>query len=239
MKVYGFLVIAALTLVASCRNGADDNGGKAVNYVATDARTMGLLGEVKEVKVAAIFGLDEKGEEVTDGYQLQAIFDENGRVLLDNWGNKYEYDAEGNFIKGSSDIAKVTRDEQGRLVGYHNMTTDYTQAIDYDHYISLDLSYDEKGRVLREEVGRWESGNTNTYVYEGDNIYPQRNYFVGGETITVTKGTSVYKYTSFDKKGNWIEREVITEAVSTSEGDEENPDAYKLEYTEKRVIVYW
>ncbi len=239
MKVYGFLMIAVLALVASCRNGADNNESKAVNYDATDARTMGLLGEVKEVKVAAIFGFSENGDEVTDGYQLQAVFDENGRVLLDRWGNKYEYDAEGNFVKGSSDIAKVTRDDKGRLVGYHNMPTYYTQAIDYYHYISLELSYDEKGRVVSEEIGRWESGNTNTYIYEGDNIYPQRNSFIGGESITVTKGTSVYKYISFDKKGNWIEREVITEAVSTSEGDEENPDAYKLEYTEKREIVYW
>ncbi len=237
-----------MTLALSCRsntNNSDDSGNG--NYDQTDARTFGLAGAVKEVRISVTnlspANDEERANPVISDNKLQMSFNERGQVTLDHYGNVYEYDSDGKFIKGRSDITVVERDSKGRITRYENTPQTYSDGEDFGefvfNYISLDLGYDEQGRVYTEEIGSWEAGYAYRIFYDGSNIYPQRAVIDGGEGPTTVKGSITYEYISFDEKGNWTERKVFVAQSFTEEGSNDEPTVENTERLEKRTILYY
>ena len=250
MKIFRLFPLAALVmtmaLALSCRsntNNSDDSGNG--NYDQTDARTFGLAGAVKEVRISVTNLLPSDTQEniLSKDNELQMSFNERGQVTLDHYGNVYEYDSDGKFVKGRSDITVVERDSKGRITRYENTPQTYSDGEDFGefvfNYISLDLGYDEQGRVYTEEIGSWEAGYAYRIFYEGSNIYPQRAVIDGGEGPTTVKGSITYEYISFDEKGNWTERKVFVAQSFTEEGSSDEPTVENTERLEKRTILYY
>ena len=91
MKKISILALSAVVLFAACNP----------KYNPNDARTFGLKGDVKEVRLSEEVPSEPGDPMPEDGCfdqdQLEMTFDEQGRVTLDPYGNVYEYDGEGGF----------------------------------------------------------------------------------------------------------------------------------------------
>ena len=237
------LLLAALFFLAACQ--PKGNG----NYNPNDARTFGLSGDVKTVMLSsALKSVDGEAVEEDDAWlgvdELALAFDEAGRVLKDAYGDPYEYDEAGNFVRGYNDKTTMTRDEKGRLTEYDNATLDYEDDFDYEdlnieEVFRVGYTYDAQGRAAEVEMSGWEWMSTEHYVYEGKNVYPASYTFETFEEGYVEDGTVTYAYTEFDSKGNWIERTVTTNSRLYEEDLEEEAENSSRVIVERRAITYW
>lgn len=233
---------AILALVACQPKGSG-------NYNPNDARTFGLTGDVKTVMhSSALKSVDGEAVEDDDAWlgvdELALAFDEAGRVLKDAYGDPYEYDADGNFVRGYNDKTTMERDEKGRLAEYDNATLDYDDDLDYEdlnieEVFHVRFSYDAQGRPAEIETGGWEWMSTEHYVFEGKNVYPASYTFETFEEGYVEDGTVTYTYTEFDSKGNWTERTVTTNTRLYEEDLEEEAENSSRVVVERRAITYW
>ena len=215
-------------------------------YNPADGRTFGVVGPVKEILLSKCLISTTSNDEQGDPWLEQDLplfaFDENGRVTLDNYGFKYEWDSEGNFVKGFSEKTKFSRDDKGRISVYNNALYEPGMSysdFDFDNYYVRTYRYDEEGRIAEEEFGGWEWGNTYKYYYEGDNIYPSRIEYYGAVESTMIKGTITYHYHKFDKMGNWTECYVTHITVETEDGGDAEPVTTTTVTQDIRTIRYW
>lgn len=238
-----FLILSLAALVcAACQSGT----------TCHDVTTFGLKGDVKEVWFSDALiasSADEEAEEAGDPVfsdkELQMTFDAQGRVTLDENRNRYEYDADGQFVRGQLPQTTVERDDKGRIVTYDNTAFDDWDSEDFDVYdfFVAHYTYDAQGRVVTEELGGWEWGTTYTYVYEGNNVYPSSASFEGGAEGWNEEGTITFEYSEFDANGNWTDRIVTTVNNGWEEPWEEDmkPEVETVTYTHRqlREITYW
>ena len=236
MKKALLLSFAAVTVLAACTR---------TGKTSPDARTYGLKGDVKEVRyslLAVSNSLDEdQGDPWLEQDELLLSFDELGRVTLDDYGNVYEYDEEGNYTGLYSDYIEVTRDASGRLKSFDNTSIPEEDFDDFDvmDYCSVTYEYDATGRVTTETYAGWEWGTVTTYTYDGDKPWPskitQKSYDEGyNENSDIT-----FKYLEFDARGNWTKRQSTIVTESYEEGAEDEKESYTQERLETRSISYW
>ena len=208
----------------------------------TDVRTFGLKGNVGKVITTPYFATPGEdglvqGEKM-DGSESEMAFDWQGRVLRDLYGNVYVYDEAGNFIKGEEDYQKMKRDGQGRIVFYESMRDEEDDAC-----FKQEFTYDAQGRVCKMELALWEGSYTDEFVYQGDNVYPDKIINNGSEQGENIKMTTQYRYLDFDEQGNWLKREVHVTVVTTeevAEGDAvPEPTTEEIYTIEEREIKYY
>ena len=109
----------------------------------------------------------------------------------------------GEFVKGGSTGKTVMkRDDEGRVVYYSNKSGN-----DDDAMFTNKFSYDEKGRIVKVVQTFWEWEVTETFTYEGDNIYPATRSYKKTEEGEDIESETKFVYTKFDEVGNWTERE--------------------------------
>ena len=230
------LLLMAVLALASCQFG---NKG----YDPKDALSFGLVGDVKEVYVTrSIVSTDSENDAVEEGMdeeRLEMTFTEKGRITLDTYGNPYVYDEEGKFVKGFTENTVLVRDNKGRLETYDNMTEDYDGDFDVETYFTYTFSYDDQDRVILEELGGWEWGETYYLVYSGKKTYPVSATFTGYNENWNEEGTIEYEYISFDDRGNWTERKQIIDYVGYEEDCEDEAENHTTVYLQKRRIIYW
>ena len=241
MKKISILSLAAmLLLVMSCRPAAEEAG-------SPDVRTFGMKGDVKDVFVSVLqmetSTEEEEGDPWLEKDELLLSFDQAGRVTRDDYQNYYEYDDNGQFVEGTSEQSKLTRDDQGRIVCYDNTELDFdSDDFDVMDFCKISYTYDAQGRVATEEYVGWEWTTSYTYSYEGDNVWPSSCTFESHDEGWNSEGTITYEYFSYDDKGNWTDRTVSRRAKNYEEPwDDEEPEVedYYLLTRETREILYW
>lgn len=236
-----FIALLPVLALAGCRGTGSENG----NYDPTDARTFGLTGDVKEVLSSVVTipnAPDEEPEEPWTGEEEPVLgFDEQGRVTLDDYGNVYEYGADGSYVGPYSDYIKVVRDASGRLTSFDNTAIPEEDYDDFDvmNYCSVTYDYDARGRVATETYAGWEWGTTTSYTYDGDKLWPAKvttnSYDEGyNENSVIT-----FEYLEFDARGNWTKREATVVTESYEEGAEDEKETYTVVKQEYRSLSYW
>lgn len=233
------LPLALLLALASCNGSkktADVDDAADSKYNPTDARTFGLLGDVKAVYI--VEKLDEASQSAAGRQETvlkpQMTFDEYGRVTLDPYGNRYEYDADGNFIKGVSDKSVMSRDADGRITSYGNKESDN----DREQY-SWTFTYDADGRLLTVAGAWWEAMDEDSLIYEGENVSPQREVSSGVAEAESYDCVREYTYDAFDAHGNWTKRTCHMVYKFMIGGDESTADEERSVTTTERVIKYY
>ena len=235
------MLMAAL-FPAFCAANGNPPAPKAVTkgYNSIDARSWGLSGKVKSV-TSTLFeawpgesGL-VRGNEKSDHPVLMCTFDENGRVTLDQMDNIYVYDKKGNFVKGNSEFAKMTRDANGRVATYDCQEDEE----DYTQWHST-FGYDAQGRLITLSTSYWEALSEDTLYYEGDKLWPVRMVREEQAEADFYKYEITYRYTKSDSQGNWTEREIHTKTFSRCEADDDDPGTIEYTYEiEVRALEYW
>ena len=243
MKKITILVLMAAFALVSCQTAQK-------TATSPDVRGYGFTGDVRYVYVSTMDPeLEAEGEDPwLEEDMLEFEFDELGRVVIDDYGNEFGYDEQGNFIRGEFEQSTLVRDANGRIVEYSNEVLDengefYYEDSDVFEMCNLAYKYDAKGRVETEEYSGWEWGSSYTYEYEGDAFYPKEvrieSYNEGyNENILF-----IYEYLTFDDKGNWTSRNVTRLATGYEEPWEEDMEP-EYETTENhtrqfRKITYW
>ena len=230
-----YLLLAALAL-AACQPKSNE---------PSDARSFGLLGDVKEVYLTqSALSTTQEEMEISDEpgvERLEFTFDANGRITLDTYGDVYEYNDAGEFVKGNSDNTTLERDELGRLVNYDNTNLDWDEVeeLDIEHFFAYTFGYDDQHRVTFEEITGWEWMDTYHYTYEGNKVYPASATFDSGVEGWAEEGSIQYEYTAFDAKGNWTERIKTVTVKGYDIDDEENAETWTDVIKQVRRFVYW
>ncbi|MBP3738753.1 MAG: hypothetical protein J6I72_06865 [Muribaculaceae bacterium] len=187
----------------------------------TDAYALGVKGHVKRVITQTYTASQAgdhlvKGQPVDEGEEVMT-FDRDGRVTLDPFGNQYSYDERGRFVRGTEPYSRMSRDEDGRIDTYEHMRDDE----DVDGF-GMECAYDEQGRLIETAIQFWEWSHNYQYTYEDDHVYPEREVFEFREYENVTRVTRDFRYTKFDDRGNWTEREVHVVSIDIEEPDDED-----------------
>lgn len=211
-------------------------------YNTTDPLSLGLKGHVKNV-TTQIFETYESGGELKEGnvkITKELTFDAWGHVTLDEWGNEYGYDAEGNYYRGNFTYTVVKRDKAGRICQY----IDEEKNVDVESSQTMTFSYDKSGRLASVERSGWTSHWVEKRHYQGKDRHTTKTEcnieYEGGGSAT---STNVYTYIHFDENDNWTERVCLetqtqTELVSWNDEGEETTVTETVT-VEKRSITYY
>ena len=235
------LVAMALFMLTACTGGTKTANSDTVNdnkskYNPTDARTFGLVGNVKQVTYSACKLTDlADGEDPWVGKDEPLMaFDRHGRVTLDPMGNTYEYNEEGKVVKGVRGKTLVRRDDQGRIILYESRDGDNDCEMR-----SINFRYDEQGRLLATDNAFWESIYTDSMVYEGDKVYPIKRFVEGQAEADEYKTVMEYTYSKFDEQGNWTECEIKENTENVIAGDESTREKWEYKVKHVRKITYY
>ena len=211
-------------------------------YSNVDARTFGLLGNVAQV-VTTTYEATKSGNRFIRGNKVKnpldtIAFNKLGLVTHDPFGNEYHYDDEGHFQKGLADYTRMERNADGRIANYDHQEDDEDANCHHHKFI-----YDAQGRVAKLEMGFYESTCTYTFTFEGDNLWPTTMSIDSMDEGNVYQETTRYRYTQFDKQGNWTERELNVQCLEAeedpSDGELINKKQYGLQKIETRTISYY
>lgn len=231
-----YLLLAVLAL-AACQPKSNE---------PSDARSFGLLGDVKEVYITqSALSTTQEDMEISDEpgvERLEFTFDTNGRVTLDTYNDVYEYNDAGEFVKGDSDKTTLERDELGRLVSYDNTNLDWDEVdeeFDIEHFFAYTFSYDDQHRVATEEISGWEWMEVSHYTYDGNKVFPASATFESNMEAWTEEGNITYEYIAFDAKGNWTERIKTVSVKGYDFEDEENAETWTDVIKQVRRFVYW
>ena len=225
-------------------NASEDSeaNAKSSEETAVDVKAFGFIGPVKEafsseydVKDFDADKLEPEGEPRNTNQSEQGYaFNKAGQITIDPWGGIYEYDADGQFVRGITAKTKMKRDDKQRVVFYRQANDEDDDAMFKNEFV-----YDEQGRLKKVSVTFWESSQEEEFFYEGDNIYPSRREYSAEEEGTEWKSSTEYIYTKFDDRGNWIEREKHLRG-SEKVGDEEGgTTSWRDKTIEKRTVEYY
>lgn len=222
---------------------AEEPETSAPDYDFTDVTAFGLKGCVKKAVIVRYEATPE-GDKLVKGSRTYAYndslvtFNDQGQVTIDIYANPYSYDSDGEFVKGRSKDTKMDRDDKGRVIQYVNREG----SNDWEGY-SYEFDYDKKGRLSKIEWVGWEEISETVMHYEGDNVYPSREKIELQVCADIFKSDFRYRYTAFDNRGNWTEREIWCDELETTvayEGNE-NPEVKtsKSYFIEQRTITYY
>ena len=231
-----YLLLAVLA-VAACQPKQDNK--------PSDARSFGLLGDVKEVYLTqtTLSSTNEMYEVVDEpGVEnLEFTFDAQGRVTLDMYGSVYEYNDAGEFVLGDSEFTELERDEKGRLAAYDNTNLEWDELEEFDieHFFAYRFGDDDQNRVISEELTGWEWINVCEYTFDGNKVYPASGTFESDAEGWTEEGDIRFEYTAFDAKGNWTERIKTVNTKGYDFDDEENAETWTDVVKQVRRIVYW
>lgn len=249
-------ILAALILTA-CNNNAktvtpatdatdtlSQNAADSQELAKDDASTtspdilaFGLKGPVKEV-ITLTYGTEEQPDgTLIAGEVLQKdtiSFNASGLVTVDPFGAIYEYDKDGKFVKGVTEKSVMKRDEKGRVIYYNQQNDDEDDAM-----FTIEFTYDAQGRISKVNTSFWEGTQTKTFIYEADNIYPVKMLFESSDEGTNVESEGAYRYTKFDKYGNWTEREHTYSGTETEEGEDDYSSRWSGKNIERRTIEYY
>ena len=143
----------------------------------------------------------------TNGKDIKAKYDDQGRVISDSDGNQYSYDDSGQVVKISFDSSAMTDNiftySDSGLLTQANLATGYFK--DGDVY-ACTFDYDEAGRCTQMVVSYPDnSGQTVfTFAYDdkGNIVSAERTNSSGSSTSTISTANE------FDSYGNLSERTV-------------------------------
>ncbi|MBR5656011.1 MAG: hypothetical protein IKW98_04930 [Prevotella sp.] len=235
------LLALALFILTACTGGTktangDDATDSKSKYNPTDARTFGLVGNVKQVTYSAckLTDLADGEDPWVEKDEPLMSFDRRGRVTLDPMGNTYEYDANGKVVKGVRGKTLVRRDDKGRIILYESRDGDN----DYEMR-SISFRYDEQGRLLATDNAFWESIYTDSMVYEGDKILPSKKFIEGQAEADEYKTMVEYTYLKYDEQGNWTECEIKENTENVIAGDESTREKWEYKVKHVRKITYY
>lgn len=214
------------------------NEDKQPVSTALDVKSFGFIGPVKESFCIRyeVNNMDddvlEKGEMSNNANDEAGYsFSEAGRVTGDAYGGVYSYDQTGKFVKGVTAKSVMKRDGQGRVVFYQQKDDDEDDAM-----FTIEYTYDAKDRIVKVEQSFWEWNVTETFTYEGDNIYPATRRYKRNEIEMSSESETTYRYTKFDEVGNWIEREMTYRGSTREEGETIRWRGANIE--ERRISYY-
>lgn len=179
-------------------------------YDPSDATAFGLVGPVKKV-FTTLYMANLKGNKLQRAERIEsdgnntATFNRQGYVTCDFFGSPYTYDSNGKFIKGRNADTEMERSPRGLIERYQHK--DNTEEGHWNAY-TYDFKYDQEGRMTSYTYTGWEEVFYYSFVYDGDNVYPSGEEMEGQACADLFKDHITYKYTKFDKRGNWTEREV-------------------------------
>ena len=177
---------------------------------SVDVLSFGFKGPVHESVITNYSVKDEDADVLekdepasSDDAENGFMFTSDGKVSADCYGGLYYYNHKGEFVKGvSTGKTVMKRDDEGRVVYYSNKSGN-----DDDAMFTNKFSYDEKGRIVKVVQTFWEWEVTETFTYEGDNIYPATRSYKKTEEGEDIESETKFVYTKFDEVGNWTERE--------------------------------
>lgn len=220
---------------------ATDNTAADKTQTPIDIQAFGFKGPVKEAVYSSFSVADETADVLVaedeidnEGVVEKYSFDKAGRITADPWGGVYVYDADGNFTKGVTTKSKMQRDDKGRVSNYSQANDEEDDAMFHNTF-----TYDEQGRLVKVERSYWEMTIEEKFTYEGDNSYPARREFLKNDEGTTVESTTAYRYTKFDEKGNWTERELRIAGSETEEGEEDYSTRWSNAMFERRTISYY
>ena len=218
-----------------------DNAAADKTQTPIDIQAFGFKGPVKEAVFSSFSVADESADVLVaedeidnEGVVEKYSFDKAGRITADPWGGVYVYDANGNFAKGVTAKSKMQRDDKGRVSNYSQANDEEDDAMFHNTF-----TYDEQGRLVKVERSYWEMTIEEKFTYEGDNPYPARREFLKNDEGTTVESTTDYRYTKFDEKGNWTERELRVAGSETEEGEEDYSTRWSNAMLERRTISYY
>ncbi len=207
-------------------------------YDGVDALAFGLRGKVQRVTTQCFATYDSDGElkeHSSPSSEMVMLFDEWGHVTLDEWGDNYEYDAEGNYFRGNHTYTTVKRDSKGRIVRY----LDEEPQSDNEENKVLTFEYDKRGRIASIAYNGWTEVWEEKRNYEGDRLCPSQmiasGTFEGGGGF---QRTDTYRYSHFDDKGNWTEGTMVRSYTEEEEDFEAEGDSVITKTTtEEKILV--
>ena len=223
---------------------ADSVAAEIPQYDATEAISMGLNGHVQQVSLSCYSTYESNGE-LKDGNhigQSEVSFNAAGHITIDEWGNQYGYDAEGNFYRGNHTYTTISRDKQGHIIKYY----DVEPKKDSESQLVMEFGYDKNGRLTSIVSG---DGHNQIWTekrqYKSGDIYPSKmeRHSEGGEDGVAEKTSVTYRYTSFDDHNNWTERLCMVSVEKTNDVvDSFIPEQAQIKeeiQVEKRSISYF
>lgn len=189
MKRFAIVLTITAIILSACQNGkltekAEEENipqdttttaiaveESVVEYNNKDAFMHGLLGKVKNVK-SVVYTTYEDGSQIKEGSEYEnyeLVFDKWGHVTLDQWNNKYGYDAKGNFYRGNHTYTKVERDKQGRIVKYVDKDSEQYSESDCNY----EFKYSKNGQLVGIKKIGMTDGKEETLGYKGNSIFPE------------------------------------------------------------------
>ncbi|MBQ8656880.1 MAG: hypothetical protein IJ527_07530 [Prevotella sp.] len=224
---------------------AEDSGNTLSGYDPSDATAFGLVGPVKKVfttqYMANLNGNKlQRAERIESDGNNAMTFNRQGLVTCDIFGSPYTYDSNGKFIKGRNANTQMERSPRGLIEKY--LHQDNTDGGHWNSY-TYEFKYDQEGRMTTYTYTGWEEVFEYAYTYEGDKVYPSGEEMDGQACADLFKAHITYRYTKFDERGNWTEREVYIveeQGVDTGvDGGEPEMEITKTYKIETRKIEYY
>lgn len=153
------------------------------------------------------YAYDEKGLlKSTNGKDIKAKYDEQGRVISDSDGNQYSYDDSGHVVKISFDSSSMadntfTYSDSG-LLTQANLATGYFKEGDV---YACTFDYDDAGRCTQMVVSDPDTGQSVfTFAYDD-----KGNIVSAEKTVSWNSNTStISTVNEYDSYGNLSERTV-------------------------------
>ena len=153
------------------------------------------------------YAYDEKGLlKSTNGKDIKAKYDEQGRVISDSDGNQYSYDDSGHVVKISFDFSSMadntfTYSDSG-LLTQANLATGYFKEGDV---YACTFDYDDAGRCTQMVVSDPDTGQSVfTFAYDD-----KGNIVSAEKTVSWNSNTStISTVNEYDSYGNLSERTV-------------------------------
>lgn len=259
MKKTLFAIATLALITTACSGNSKENGNDSVTADTTEATMRQeekvdtfyspdlamheLHGHVKECLVETSDAKLKDGKFETKGKWEKGgalLFSDNGFIAKDEFFTYAYLDdgkikAEHNKNKGS--FGKVKRNKNGQIV-----KMEYDDPKDETMTWKTEYVWNKAGHPGKESSLGWEWGLNTKYTYNDDGLLTKL-VEESDDMGTATTATTTYEYVSFDKNGNWTERNA-TATVADKEWDHDS-EKYRTTSTQKsyrverRKITYW
>lgn len=220
-KFWTILAVAALFVACGGNDKKDEK--KAEGEKPAAEQTDPEKAEAEKATVATDLSLFElKGNVKSVTYQDWGMCPFNGVEVHNNGSHVVSFDESGNVIPASD--GKIIRDDKDVAVDIQW----YLNEGCMDDWMSQELTYDSKGRLVKVDGAGYETVYSKEFYYDNQGRVSKKvvtSYCEGNEAIFETS----YEYVAFDAQGNWTERV----ATTVSDWDGTNTE------TETRAILYY
>ena len=260
MKKTLFAIATLALITTACSGNSKENGNDSVTADTTEATMRQeekvdtfyspdlamheLHGHVKECLVETSDAKLKDGKFETKGKWEKGgalLFSDNGFIAKDEFFTYAYLDdgkikAEHNKNKGS--FGKVKRNKNGQIV-----KMEYDDPKDETMTWKTEYVWNKAGHPGKESAIGWEWNYDTEYTYNA-NGYLTKSVETSGDMESTDTTTITYEYVSFDKNGNWTERNSTVKIVSKMTDSEISVgqpavSSEKRYYSERRKITYW